>query len=619
MAFDQSISWFQRKLGKYDKASWERSFEEQEQETGFIHVPKKPGGLKPELIDVDLVIGSTFPKTKPVHTWFAVTQKGVIRVLLFPFFRSWWTQQLSPKLWLLFLFLYVCEILVLIIYLREWESHWKVVTWSEACGPSLIMVMLGVLYMYMVSTDYSSSSQRRKAKTINRRRRAARQKRKGSAQENGGTVHHEVLADGVRQRKPQLQHPTSGLDSNNKVAMEAVENMDHYNAKDNDNDKTEEELSESGGTTSSTTESDVSDVEVDSNDEDPFAWDKQTNGSPGLEKCPTPPPTAEKVMVSIWEGNQCKKAQLTLMEISATIANKVDTHKSHTGYVQFSVVVSVLLAFIPLLFRLYNTTGNVGNLLTNNTEDLLCKMFGYSMWSRVIVVISMLERFFLSFSFFFLLCVAEKSYRERCLYAKLFGWLTSSRKSRRAGLPHFRLHKVRNIKTWLSLRSLLKRRGPQRSVDMIVSSSFILGMILVILMCVQLIKGNEKERFLSILFNWEVSIWCLVLSVYVLRFMTLGSKINSKFTNTSGLLTEQINLYLQMEKAPHKKEDLTIANHVLKLASKLLKEIESPFKMSGLSMNPLLYNITRVVVLSLFSGVMSDLLGFRLKVWKIKT
>lgn len=31
-------------------------------------------------------------------------------------------------------------------------------------------------------------------------------------------------------------------------------------------------------------------------------------------------------------------------------------------------------------------------------------------------------------------------------------------------------------------------------------------------------------------------------------------------------------------------------------------------------MNPLLYNITRVVVLSLFSGVMSDLLGFRLKV-----
>lgn len=36
-----------------------------------------------------LFLGSTFPKTKPVHTWFAVTQKGLIRVLLFPFFRTW--------------------------------------------------------------------------------------------------------------------------------------------------------------------------------------------------------------------------------------------------------------------------------------------------------------------------------------------------------------------------------------------------------------------------------------------------------------------------------------------------------------------------------------------------
>ena len=34
------------------------------------------------------------------------------------------------------------------------------------------MVLLGVLYMYMVSTDYSSSSGRRKVKSINRRYKA---------------------------------------------------------------------------------------------------------------------------------------------------------------------------------------------------------------------------------------------------------------------------------------------------------------------------------------------------------------------------------------------------------------------------------------------------------------
>lgn len=33
----------------------------------------------------------------------------------------------------------------------------------------------------------------------------------------------------------------------------------------------------------------------------------------------------------------------------------------------------------------------------------------------------------------------------------------------------------------------------------------------------------------------------------------------------------QINLYLKMEKKPNKKEELTLVNNVLKLATKLLK------------------------------------------------
>lgn len=37
----------------------------------------------------------------------------------------------------------------------------------------------------------------------------------------------------------------------------------------------------------------------------------------------------------------------------------------------------------------------------------------------------------------------------------------------------------------------------------------------------------------------------------------------------------QLNLYLQMEKNPEKKDDLIIANNVLKLATKLLKVMAS--------------------------------------------
>ncbi|KUF99840.1 hypothetical protein AM588_10009773 [Phytophthora nicotianae] len=116
----------------------------------------------------------------------------------------------------------------------------------------------------------------------------------------------------------------------------------------------------------------------------------------------------------------------------------------------------------------------------------------------------------------------------------------------------------------------------------------------------------------------EVAIWCMLSSVFMLRFMMLGSNINKKYQNTSLLLTEQMNVYLRLLAKPHKKEKLLVSNNVLKLACKLLKELNSPNKVSGLTMNPLLYNITRVVVLSAFSSTASDFFGFKLKLWKLK-
>ncbi|KAG1932600.1 putative homeodomain transcription factor [Pimephales promelas] len=177
---------------------------------------------------------------------------------------------------------------------------------------------------------------------------------------------------------------------------------------------------------------------------------------------------------------------------------------------------------------------------------------------------------------------------------------------------------------WLSLRSYLKRRGPQRSVDVIVSSAFLLTLSVVFICCAQVsasvhADSSVHETFLECHYNWELLIWCVSLSLYLLRFVTLGSETSKKYSNTSILLTEQINLYLKMEKKPNKKEELTLVNNVLKLATKLLKELDAPFRLYGLTMNPLLYNITQVVILSAVSGVISDMLGFNLKLWKIKS
>ena len=111
---------------------------------------------------------------------------------------------------------------------------------------------------------------------------------------------------------------------------------------------------------------------------------------------------------------------------------------------------------------------------------------------------------------------------------------------------------------------------------------------------------------------------CIAIGIFFICYLTLGTKINQKYRNMSVLLTEQINLYLQMELKPHKKEQLLLANNVLKLSSDLLKELEAPFKINGLCANPFLYNSDRVLVLSAVSGVLSEMLVFELKLYKVK-
>ena len=51
---------------------------------------------------------------------------------------------------------------------------------------------------------------------------------------------------------------------------------------------------------------------------------------------------------------------------------------------------------------------------------------------------------------------------------------------------------------------------------------------------------NDSEGFLDHLLHWELVVWCMALAIYLLRFMTLGTKINKKYRNFSVLITEQV-------------------------------------------------------------------------------
>ncbi|XP_019530966.3 protein phtf isoform X2 [Aedes albopictus] len=354
-----------------------------------------------------------------------------------------------------------------------------------------------------------------------------------------------------------------------------------------------------------------------------------------LEDAPTiilnPPCGAtDRVSCTIWDAREAKKAEMSVLDISSAIIERVEAMPETCDYVYIGVVLSIILSLIPAFCRLCEATVDSSSSTELNFLELpvlllekasfsciaiLRFAFGESNWEKTVLVLGFIVRLCLTYLVFFLLAVAERTFKQRFLYAKLFSHLTSSRRAQKSGIPHFRLNKVRNIKTWLCVRSYLKRRGPQNSVDVIVSAAFIITLLLLAFLSVEWLKDSVH---LHSQFNLEALVWSCAFGTFLLRFMTLGTKINKKYKSVSVLITEQINLYVQIEQKPNKKEELMISNNVLKLAADLLKELESPFKISGLSANPYLYTTVKVVILSALSGVLSEMLGFKLKLHKIK-
>ncbi|XP_026886318.1 putative homeodomain transcription factor 2 isoform X5 [Electrophorus electricus] len=692
-----AVVWYQKKIGAYDQQIWEKSVEQREIKfirVGLRNKPKKTGHVKPDLIDVDLVRGSAFAKAKPESPWTSLTRKGIVRVVLFPFFFRWWIQVSSKAIFLLLLSLYLLQVAAAAVFFSTSQPH--DIPATEVFGAIWLMLLLGTVHCQIVSTRTPKPT----PNTTGKRRRSKKSKLsidKSTETDNGyvsldgrvtsksseeGLQLHETHCDLLRMDEPGWSSPLLPPISKCMQEVRSVENMSDEASSEEDPENysalrrgvermssecalrnrkahhykkhyTAEETPKSGTSCSSRCSSlrtqDSESTRHESETED-VLWEdflhcaecrssctSETEGE-GSAVCPASKkeyrddpflqghapwlhssnPGLERVSAIVWEGNECKKADMSVLEISGMIMNRVNLYTPGIGYQIFGNMVAVTLGLMPFVYRLFQYK-DLEQLASLTAIELVSIAFGSSSDVMVIamVTVSFVVRVCLIWLFFFLLSVAERTYKQRLLFAKLFGHLTSARRARKSEVPHFRLKKVQNIKMWLSLRSYLKRRGPQRSVDVIVSSAFLLTISVVFICCAQLL--HVTETFLEFHYNWELVIWCSSLSLFLLRFVTLGSETSKKYSNTSILLTEQINLYLKMEKKPNKKEELTLVNNVLKLATKLLKELDTPFRLYGLTMNPLLYNITQVVILSAVSGVISDLLGFNVKLWKIKS
>lgn len=322
----------------------------------------------------------------------------------------------------------------------------------------------------------------------------------------------------------------------------------------------------------------------------------------------------DAISVKIWDKGECQKVSATFIDLAEIIVTKAYTLSLKEDFSLWKTAMFLSASFLPFFYHIFGDTIPTTDYFAFLT--VLCEFKNYRL--SLVMMTSAILRIVFTAVLFIMLESASCLFQKKLYYAKFFAHLTSSRCARKSNLPHFRLNKVSKIKTWLFLRSYLRRKGPQRFTDAIFSS---MCTAFIITLCSILcpLLDDSPDTFLASALYWELATWCMIFAYFLLKYSIIETKIQKKYDNSSILLTEQFNLYLQIEKKPDKKDDLKLIHKVIGLTSKLIRENKNQIKVFGLSMDSLLYNVVKIVTISAISGGISELLGVKVKVWKLKT
>lgn len=184
MKLDKVVSWYQKKISTYDKQQWEKTVE-QRILRGFVQAPLTNTQLKTELIDVDLVRGSSFPKAKPKQGLGTVLKLSVLRYCFLPLYAKWWVAQTSPRVFTLLLLLYGLQMWCWGVYSYninrpgsgDAEVHDHIVSTLDLCIPMALSLVLSTIHSQIVATaSIPSEANKRKPLVLSKRRRRRKER-----------------------------------------------------------------------------------------------------------------------------------------------------------------------------------------------------------------------------------------------------------------------------------------------------------------------------------------------------------------------------------------------------------------------------------------------------------
>jgi hypothetical protein len=140
--------------------------------------------------------------------------------------------------------------------------------------------------------------------------------------------------------------------------------------------------------------------------------------------------SSEKVSCTLWTKHEAKKAEMSVLDISMAIIQRVESIPETCDYVYIGLVLSLILSLTPTYCRLCdvalesNSTGiphiifDLPRVMMEDSSSVsftsfMHLAFGQSSWEKTLLIIATMQRLILAFLFFFLLAVAERTFKQR--------------------------------------------------------------------------------------------------------------------------------------------------------------------------------------------------------------
>lgn len=138
--------------------------------------------------------------------------------------------------------------------------------------------------------------------------------------------------------------------------------------------------------------------------------------------------SSERVSCTIFHKHEVKKAEMSVLDIASAIIERVERIPETSDYIYIGLILSVILALTPTYCRLCDATFDFNNstdikfldmpvILLEKTAfswiTLLTFSFGKTSWEQSVLIISFVLRLILNFLLFFILAVAERTFKQR--------------------------------------------------------------------------------------------------------------------------------------------------------------------------------------------------------------